>query len=87
MLLEGKVAYVIGIFRRWLGQLKSSKHKTLSQVIQYFNRNRPYMQYDDYLAKRYPIGSGIVQGTCRHLVRDQLKGTGMRWNCLKAPRN
>lgn len=43
MLLEAEVAYVIGIFRCWLGKLKSSKHKTLSQVIQYFDRNRQYM--------------------------------------------
>ena len=52
-------------------------------MIHYFNRNRQYMQYDDYLAK-LPIGSGIVQGTCRHLVRDQLKETGMRWELFES---
>lgn len=79
MLLQGKVGYVIGIFRRWLAKLPASKRKSLSSVIGYFDNNRKYMQYDDYLAKGYPIGSGVVEGTCRHLVRDRMEGTGMRW--------
>lgn len=79
MLLEGKVGYVIGVFRRWLAKLPTSKRKSLSSVIRYFDNNRQYMQYDDYLAKGYPIGSGVVEGTCRHLVRDRMEGTGMRW--------
>lgn len=79
MLLEGKVGYVIGIFRRRLSALKASKQEALSAVINYFDNNRQYMQYDDYLAKGYPIGSGVVEGTCRHLVRDRMEGTGMRW--------
>ena len=27
----------------------------------------------------YPIGSGAVEGACRHLVKDRLERTGMRW--------
>ena len=27
----------------------------------------------------YPIGSGVVEGACRHLVKDRLQRTGMRW--------
>lgn len=79
MLLEGKVGYVIGTFRRRLSKLTKSKQETLTKVINYFDNNRQYMQYDDYLAKGYPIGSGVVEGTCRHLVRDRMEGTGMRW--------
>lgn len=79
MLLTGKVGYVIGYFRRRMAGLTASKQKTLSRVIQYFDRNRQYMRYDDYLKKGYPIGSGVAEGTCRHLVRDRMEGTGMRW--------
>jgi hypothetical protein len=42
-------------------------------------RNRDQMKYDLYLAKGYPIGSGVVEGACRHLVKDRLERTGMRW--------
>ena len=27
----------------------------------------------------YPIGSGAVEGACRHLVKDRMEGSGMRW--------
>ncbi len=37
------------------------------------------MRYDYYLAFGYPIGSGVVEGACRHLVKDRMEGTGMRW--------
>ena len=37
------------------------------------------MKYDDYLAAGYPIGSGVVEGACRHLVKDRMERTGMRW--------
>ena len=33
----------------------------------------------EYLAKGYPIGSGVVEGACRHLVKDRMEQTGMRW--------
>ena len=26
-----------------------------------------------------PIGSGVVEGACRHLVKDRMERTGMRW--------
>ena len=37
------------------------------------------MCYDEYLAAGYPIGSGVAEGACRHLVKDRMERTGMRW--------
>ena len=37
------------------------------------------MRYDAYLAAGYPIGSGVAEGACRHLVKDRMERTGMRW--------
>ena len=50
MLLEGKVGYVIGNFRRLLKQhrLIGNKRKTLSAVITYYENNRDQMKYDEY---------------------------------------
>jgi len=42
------------------------------------------MKYDDYLAAGYPIGSGIVEGACRHLVKDRMEQAGMRWRIAGA---
>jgi hypothetical protein len=37
------------------------------------------MRYDDYLAAGWPIGTGVVEGACGHLVKDRLEQAGMRW--------
>jgi hypothetical protein len=47
----------------------SSVGKVLSQVAHYLRRNSAYMNYADYLRQGWPIGTGVVEGTCRHLVK------------------
>jgi hypothetical protein len=81
MLLEGKVGGVIGGLRQMLKKhsLSGSKRRALNTVIGYFQNNREHMQYDKYLAAGYPIGSGVAEGACRHLVKDRMEQTGMRW--------
>ena len=37
------------------------------------------MRYDEYLALGYPIASGVIEGACRHIVKDRLERTGMNW--------
>jgi hypothetical protein len=34
---------------------------------------------DEYLSAGYPIGSGVAEGACRHVVKDRMEQTGMRW--------
>lgn len=80
-LLQGQVGYVIGGLRRLLNHsdLRGEKRRTLQAVIRYYANNRQHMQYDEYLAAGYPIGSGVAEGACRHLVKDRMEQTGMRW--------
>lgn len=81
LLLEGKVGYVIGGLKRLQSQhrLSRSKARTLQTTIQYYENNRQHMKYDEYLAAGYPIGSGVAEGACRHVVKDRMEQTGMRW--------
>ena len=60
--------------------LKGTSRKTIREVADYFERNRGRMKYDEYLAAGYPIGSGVVEGACRHLVKDRMERAGMRWH-------
>ena len=53
--------------------------KTLRSVANYLRRNQPYMDYADYLRRGWPIGTGVVEGVCRHLVKDRMELSGMRW--------
>jgi hypothetical protein len=82
MLLEGKVRSVVGGLRQMMTkrELKGTSRKTVREATGYFERNRARMKYDEYLAAGYPIGSGVVEGACRHLVKDRLERTGMRWH-------
>lgn len=83
MILDGKVGYVLRNLRRLLEEKKKElgreKRKTVSAAITYFENNQDHMRYDEYLAAGYPIGSGVAEGACRHLVKDRLELTGMRW--------
>ena len=81
-ILEGDVGRVIGGLRQMLtkGKFSSSKRKTLNTVIGYLHRKKKFMRYDEYLAKGYPIGSGVVEGACGHVVKDRMEGSGMRWS-------
>jgi hypothetical protein len=80
-LLQGRVGYVIAGLRRRLngGKLSGPKRKVIKSAVEYLANNREHMRYDEYLAAGYPIGSGVAEGACRHLVKDRLEQTGMRW--------
>ena len=82
MLLEGKVGYVIGGLRQMLTKhpkLGKERSTTIRKTINYYQSHRKAMRYDQYIAAGYPIGSGAVEGTCLHLVKDRMQGSGMRW--------
>jgi hypothetical protein len=80
-LLQGRVGYVIAGLRRRLsgGRLSGAKKEVVRSAVEYLANNREHMRYDEYLAAGYPIGSGVAEGACRHLVKDRLEQTGMRW--------
>jgi hypothetical protein len=80
-LLQGRVGYVIGGLRRRLKAVKLSgqRRKVVRSALEYLGNNKAHMRYDEYLAAGYPIGSGVAEGACRHLVKDRMEQTGMRW--------
>ena len=79
MLLDGRVDSVIRSFQNRKRFLSQSKQEILASVIKYYKNNKQYMQYHEYLRKGFPIGSGAIEGACRHLVKDRMERTGMRW--------
>jgi hypothetical protein len=52
--------------------------------VGYYQRNRPYMRYNEYPAWGWPIGTRMVKGACGHLVKDRLEQSGMRWTNVGA---
>jgi hypothetical protein len=80
-LLEGNVGRVIGGIRQIVTKRGLPKHRRekAEQCLNYFAERCEYMKYDEYLSAGYPIGSGVVEGACRHVVKDRMEQTGMRW--------
>ena len=56
-----------------------TQRRAVLRTVGYYQRNRPYMRYDVYLARGWPIGTGVVEGACGHLVKDRMEQSGMRW--------
>src|SRR5262249_60179402 len=77
--LEGKVETVIRGLRRLAADrgLKGTKKKALGRIGRYFAKNRRRMRYDVYLREGYPIASGVIEGACRHLIKDRMERAGM----------
>ena len=59
--------------------LTTAQRQALLRTAGYYRRNQPYMRYDEYLARGWPIGTGVVEGACGHLVKDRMQQAGMRW--------
>jgi hypothetical protein len=79
--LQGEAAGVIRGLREMTTKrgLAGAKKRTMRTVGGYLEANRERMRYHEYLAAGYPIASGVVEGACRHLVKDRMERAGMHW--------
>lgn len=80
-ILSGATQDVIEELRRLcaLPERTNSQIEALNITANYFERNLPYMHYDHYLRMGWPIASGVIEGACRHFVKDRFELSGMRW--------
>ena len=80
-ILSGQTEQVIAELRRIAKNKKTkvSQRTQLNKTANYFERNLPYMDFQTYLSKGYPIASGAIEGACRHFVKDRFELSGMRW--------
>lgn len=81
LILSGKTEKVIQVLESHLQDhsLSVSQQQTLNTTVGYYQRNLPYMRYDHCLAHGWPIGTGVVEGACGHLVKDRMERSGMCW--------
>lgn len=81
-ILSGQTEQVIADLRALAQQAQCTKvqREALETAANYFQRNLTFMRYHDYLAHGWPIASGVIEGACRHLVKDRCELSGMRWS-------
>ena len=82
LILQGKVSQVAAGIRRSATLQKISKEKRvpIEKCSGYLLKNKPYLQYHLYLKEGLPIATGIIEGACRHLIKDRMDVTGARWS-------
>jgi hypothetical protein len=61
-------------------RLSPAKRANADTCADYLLRKRPYLDYATALRKGWPIPTGVIEGACRHLVKDQMDITGARWS-------
>jgi hypothetical protein len=73
-------------------QLSHPTDDVLSTNLTYLSKRVGHLQYPEYQAQGWPIGSGVVESANKVVVEARLKGSGMRWarsnvNAMLALRN
>ncbi len=83
---DGKARRVASSMRRaaTVAGLPSDTRKPVDTCADYLLKYAPYLQYDPNLAAGYPIAIGVVEGACRHPVRDRIHFDRARWHLVGA---
>ena len=84
--LQGQACKVAGTIRRQAtnARLDPSQRKPADEAATYLTNKAPYLDYPTALAQGWPIATGIIEGACRHLVKDRFDITGARWGLAGA---
>lgn len=85
-ILHGEVSGVVKGLRRMATDqvLRGASLKEITTVCNYFENNAHRMRYDEYLKAGYPIATGVIEGACRHVIKDRMEQGGMRWRLVGA---
>lgn len=80
-ILEGDSGVVAAAIRRkaTTNNLTPDKRKGADACADCLISKRPYLSYADALSSGWPIATGVIEGACRHLVKDRMDITGARW--------
>jgi len=80
-ILHGKARQVAaGIRRRATAYGYSPAERAgADECARYLENKQGYLGYATALAKGWPIATGIIEGACRHIVKDRMDITGARW--------
>jgi hypothetical protein len=85
-ILQGRAGFVAGGIRRSATRrgLTAQQRKAADTCAGYLLNHTAYLRYHEYLAAGLPIATGVIEGACRHLVKDRMDLTGARWSLVGA---
>jgi hypothetical protein len=80
-ILKGQSATIAAAIHRKaipLG-LDADKPASADRCADYLYNKRAYLDYPTALKEGWPIATGVIEGACRHSVKDRMDITGARW--------
>ena len=60
--------------------LDDKRMEAVDKCANYLRNHEAYLDYQTALAQGWPIATGVIEGACRHLVKDRMDITGARWS-------
>jgi hypothetical protein len=60
--------------------LTATQRAPVDQWVNYVRTYADFLHDDASLAAGFPIATGVIEGACRHLVKDRMELTGARWS-------
>ena len=78
--LNGHASTVAAAIRRKATcGLPAAQRANADRCADYLLNKRHHLDYPTALAHGWPIATGVIEGACRHLVKDRMDITGARW--------
>jgi hypothetical protein len=72
-------AVLAAVLCEWDWPHRAGLSEAVADVTGYLERHAHRMEYPEYLARGWCIGSGAVESACKTVVGQRLKLAGMRW--------
>jgi hypothetical protein len=72
-------AVLAAVLSEWGWPRRPGLGEAVAELVGYLERHAHRMEYPEYLAKGWCIGSGAVESACKTVVGQRLKLAGMRW--------
>jgi len=84
--LDGNAGIVAAAIRRKATKLALADEKRVKadRAADYLLNKKPHLDYPTALTNGWPIATGIIEGACRHLIKDRMDITGARWGLTGA---
>jgi hypothetical protein len=81
LLKEEGGALTLAVLREWDWPPRKPRalREQWARTQEYFANNVHRMEYPEYQAQGWQIGSGVVESACKTVVGQRLKGAGKRW--------
>ena len=82
---EEVIRQLTSMERKLKGKKNKKRREDLHAELKYFDNQKDRMRYAEYQRRGLPIGSGVIEASCKTLATQRMKRSGMSWRDGKQP--